>query len=314
MKNLVRFDWAIKKILRDKSNFVILEGFLSELLKQEVKIISILESESNKETFDDKSNRVDLLTELESKELVIIEIQNEDEYDYFQRILYGTSKTISENIYMGNSYTNVKKVISISIIYFDLGVGLDYVYHGKTSFVGIHNKDKLLLTDEQKEIFKKSEPEQIFPEYYILKVDKFDQKTKDGLDEWIYFLKTDEIKDSFKAKGLKEAKKKLDFMKLPKEHQRNYKVYLEDLHYRASIAETRKYKLEKAEKQGIKQGIEQGIEQGKKEGIKQGVKQGIKKGKTEAFIESAKSMLKECISTEIISKVTGLTKEQIEKL
>jgi len=84
MTNLIRFDWAIKKILRDKANFDVLEGFLSELLKQNIKILNILESESNKQHPDDKSNRVDLLTELETKELVIVEIQNEDEYDYLQ--------------------------------------------------------------------------------------------------------------------------------------------------------------------------------------------------------------------------------------
>ena len=73
MTNLIRFDWAIKKILRDKANFGILEGFLSELLGQNIKILNLLDSESNKETNDDKFNRVDLLAELENKELVIIE-------------------------------------------------------------------------------------------------------------------------------------------------------------------------------------------------------------------------------------------------
>lgn len=228
MTNLIGFDWAIKKILRDKANFVVLEGFLSELLKQNIKIMSILGSESNKENYDDKFNRVDLLVELENKELVIIEVQNEDEYDYLQRILYGTSKTISENMQKGNPYSKVKKVISVSIVYFDIGDGLDYVYHGTTNFIGVHNNDRLLLSDEQKVIFRKTEPYEIFPEYYILKVEKFDEITKDGLDEWIYFLKTDKIKENFKAKGLKEAKEKLDIMKLPKNEQYIYDQYLED--------------------------------------------------------------------------------------
>ena len=57
-RKLVSFDWAMKKLLRSKANFDILEGFLSELLKEDIKIIEILESEGNKETFDDKYNRV----------------------------------------------------------------------------------------------------------------------------------------------------------------------------------------------------------------------------------------------------------------
>ena len=45
---LIRFDWAMKRLLRDKANFDILEGFLCALFEDDnVKIISILESESN---------------------------------------------------------------------------------------------------------------------------------------------------------------------------------------------------------------------------------------------------------------------------
>lgn len=55
-KQLIRFDWAIKKLLRNKANFDILEGFLSELLGDNIKIRQILDSESNKETEDDTLN------------------------------------------------------------------------------------------------------------------------------------------------------------------------------------------------------------------------------------------------------------------
>lgn len=61
MEPLVRFEWAIKSILRNKANFDILEGFLGALLKEEIKVINLLESESNKEKEADKLNRVDLL-------------------------------------------------------------------------------------------------------------------------------------------------------------------------------------------------------------------------------------------------------------
>jgi hypothetical protein len=63
MGNYVRFDWMIKRLLRDKRNFVVLEGFLSVLLDRQIKINQILESESNHEGEDQKFNRVDLLVE-----------------------------------------------------------------------------------------------------------------------------------------------------------------------------------------------------------------------------------------------------------
>jgi len=75
-KKLICFDWAIKRLLRNKANFVVLEGFLSELLFDDIKIEQILESESNQETENDKFNRVDILTQNSKNELVIIEIQS----------------------------------------------------------------------------------------------------------------------------------------------------------------------------------------------------------------------------------------------
>ena len=44
---LVRFDWAAKRILRDKANFGVLEGLLTVLLKEKLPSAQILESESN---------------------------------------------------------------------------------------------------------------------------------------------------------------------------------------------------------------------------------------------------------------------------
>ena len=159
MKNkssLVRFDWAIKRLLRQKSNFVVLEGLLSTLLGENVIIIRILESEGNKEDSEDKFNRIDVLAENSKGELVIIEVQNNRELDYFHRMLYGTSKAVTEYIHEGEKYGTIKKIYSVNIIYFDLGQGKDYVYHGKTQFKGIHFDDILKLSTRQREQFVKN--------------------------------------------------------------------------------------------------------------------------------------------------------------
>ena len=233
-KKLIRFDWAVKKLLRNKANFVVLEGFLSELLFEDIKIQKILESESNQETENDKYNRVDILTQNSKNELIIVEIQNTYEIDFFHRMIYGTSKALIENISLGQPYSEIKKVISINIVYFDLGQGKDYVYKGKTNFEGLHEKDTLQLSIQQKQTFTKKEISDFFPEYYIIKVNKFNDIAKDTLDEWVYFLKNSEVKDEFKAKGLAEAKEVLDIMRLDKEQQYGYNRYLDYLHYKAS--------------------------------------------------------------------------------
>lgn len=243
-KKLIRFDWAVKKLLRNKANFGVLEGFLSELLFDDIRIERILESEGNQETEDDKFNRVDILTHNSKNELIIIEIQNTYEIDYFQRMAFGASKALTENFNLGQEYIEIKKIISINIVYFDLGQGQDYVYKGGTVFKGLHQHDTLTLSSKQQTAFLKENVSDIFPEYYIIKVNKFNNVATDSLDEWIYFLKNSEVKDEFNAKGLKQAGEVLDFMRLNEDDQYSYNRYMEYLSYKASEILTLKSEAE----------------------------------------------------------------------
>ena len=185
-RKLVSFDWAMKKILRQKANFGILEGFLSELLKFDVKIQEILESEANQETEDDKFNRVDLLAKNESGELILVEVQYNNQIDYFSRMLYGSSKLITEYIKKGKEYLEIKKVYSVNIVYFELGQGKDYIYHGKTEFRGINEPDEILSPSEnQKNRFSIDSIYELYPEYFVIRIEKFNDIAKNSLDEWI---------------------------------------------------------------------------------------------------------------------------------
>ena len=191
-KKHIRFDWAAKKLLRDKKNFDILEGFLSELLKEDIKIEGLLESESNQEEEDDKFNRVDLYAENSKGEHIIIEIQNTRELDYLMRMLYATSKAVTEYLEIGAPYSDIKKVIAVSIIYFGLGKGDDYIYIGHTKFKGLHSKKELELTKIQQELLKQPTIQQAFPEYYLIQTTRFKDVINEPLDEWIYFFKNKE--------------------------------------------------------------------------------------------------------------------------
>jgi predicted transposase/invertase (TIGR01784 family) len=224
---LISFDYALKRLLRNKANYEVLEGFLSELLMRDLSVKTIGESEGNREHAKDKYNKVDILVESASGEILLIELQFMPEIDFLQRMLYGTSKTITERMVRGAEYLEVKKVYSINIVYFDLGQGEDYVYHGRTHFTGLHRKDELRLSKAQRDAFGRETAGDIYPEYYILKVNSFDDVAKDRLDEWIYFLKHNVIKDEFKARGLEKAREVLDRDNLTPEEQRAYD-YMED--------------------------------------------------------------------------------------
>jgi len=160
-----------------------LEGFLSELFKEDLEILEILESESNRDRAQDKSNRVDLKVRNRKQEIILIEVQYKREFDFLQRILFSTAKTITEHLARSECYEQVIKVISINILYFDMGHGKDYIYHGGTQFLGMHYHDELLLNEKQQELFGKQHPYELYPEYYLLKINHFNNVAKDSLDE-----------------------------------------------------------------------------------------------------------------------------------
>ena len=299
-RKLISFDWAMKKLLRSKANFEILEGFLSELLKEDIRIQEILESEGNQETRQDKFNRVDLKVKNAKDDIIIIEVQYDREFDYLQRIFYGTAKAVTEHIGKGEPYSEIKKVISISILYFDLGQGTDYVYHGTTSFRGLHNSDLLRLSGEQQALFGKTEVHELLPEYYLIKVNSFDDIAKDSLDEWIYFLKNEEIRDEFSAKGLKKAKQELDIMKLSDKERQIYDAYQENLHYQASMVES-------TWTAGRLKGKQEGREEGRKEGEAKGRKE-------EKKVIAANLLQSGLLDLEKIAEITGLTPEDVQDL
>jgi len=222
----IRFDWAIKKLLRNKANFEIFEGFFSELLMEDIFVQEILESESNKEDQEGKFNRVDILVKNHKGELMLIEVQNENENDYFHRMNYGQAKLISEHLFEGNKYAEVKKVYSINIVYFDLGQGSDYIYIGETVFQGMHDHDILKLSEKQQELYSLEKPSDIFATYYLLRLKNFDGEPENTLDEWVYFLKNSRIKDEFKAKGLQKAKEAMRLDDLNPEEREAYENYI----------------------------------------------------------------------------------------
>ncbi|MFT4929953.1 MAG: putative transposase/invertase (TIGR01784 family) [Phenylobacterium sp.] len=231
---LINFDFALQKLLRSKANFGILAGFLSELLFTDITIVEILESETNKERHDNKQNRVDIKVRDAQGQLILIEIQYSREQDYLFRILFESSKCVAEHLDQGKPYSDIAKVISISILYFDFCKGNDYIYHGTTQFFGLHNHTELKLNEAQRNLFNTEEVADIFPEHYIINIKNYEDEATDTLDEWIYFLKNEEIKEHFKAKGLIEAKEKLDVLKLDDSDKAAYDKHQKELHHQAS--------------------------------------------------------------------------------
>ena len=306
-RKIVSFDWAIKNILRDKANYDVLEGFLYALLKEKVQIIELAESEGNQDNREMKFNRVDLLAINESGEHVIIEVQYSPEQSYFKRLLYGTAKDIVDNMKSGSDYSDVKKVYSVSIIYFDVELHtenqkpVDYVYHGKVDFTGLHNGKSVKIDTNFLIGYDKLAKNDIniFPEYFIIPITVFNDVINDELDQWIYAFKHNEVKEEFTAPGIKAMGKKLDFIAMTPKKQRKYNKYLEDL---ASDRGTLEFNAQKSRSEGKIEGKIEGEIEGKIE------------GKVEGKLESAIVLKRLGVDIIIIAESTGLSIEKIEAL
>lgn len=287
----IRFDWAVKRLLRQKANFGVLEGFLTVLLGEKVKIIELLESESNQMAIDDKFNRVDIKAKDSKGEIIIVEIQNTRELYYLERILYGVAKAITEHISLGNRYCEVKKIYSISILYFDIGKGNDYLYHGQNSFTGVHTGDRLEVTTREKDVIVHKLPAEIFPEYFLIRVNEFNKVAVTPLEEWIEYLKTGIIRSDTKAPGLEEAREKLAYFNMSKEER-----YAYDEHINAMM-------------------IQNDVLDGAKlEGRIEGRMEGRIEGEKKKQLEIARTMKTDGISTDVIAKYTGVSPTEIEAL
>ena len=208
----VRFDWAIKRILRDKANKEVLEGLITVLLNEPIIITDILESEGNQDAREDKTNRVDVKAKTSKGEYIIVEVQLTKERDFFQRILFGTAKNITDQISSGQDYSVIKKIYSINILYFDFGCGDDYAYHGVTEFTGMTKTDSVLRYNNEKEKRYISEdtrrvtlPGDVFPEYFLLLCNHFNEVARTPIEEWMEYLKDAVKKTYFKKRHLSYA-------------------------------------------------------------------------------------------------------------
>ena len=310
----IRFDWAIKRMLRDKANFDVLEGMISVFTgEKDVKILELLESESNQDAYDDKFNRVDIKAKNAKGEIIIVEVQLSREIHYLERMLYGAAKAITEQLNLGETYYNIKKVYSINIIYFDLGKGKDYLYHGQVELRGVHTHDILSVTPKEEKTMniptaenasrRRKDPKEIFPEYYLIRVNEFNSLAKTPLEEWMAYLKAGIIKTDTRTPGLQAAREKLQYLMMDDRDRIAYERHMEALSIQNDVIGN-----------AMADGLEEGMKKGREEGRKEGEAIGLKKGERQRTLEIAKNMKSIGLPTETIIQATGLSKSEIDNI
>jgi predicted transposase/invertase (TIGR01784 family) len=115
----------------------------------------------------------------------------------------------------------------------------------------------------------------------------------------MYFLKNSAIKSKFKAPGLEEANRKLEYSRLSAAERRAYDWYVDKR--RSNLSTIYTAKLE-----GKAEGLAEGKAEGKAEGLAE--------GKAEGILQTARKMKAAGVSDSVILKVTGLSKSEVAKL
>ena len=294
----IRFDWAILHQLHQKANFGVLEGFLTVFLNEPIKIVEILENEGNV-LAEDKFYRVEIKAKNSNGEDILVEIQNITRLCYQERIFYGVDKAITEHINLGNTYKEVKKVYSISILYFDLGKGSDYIYVGQNNFIGLHTQDQLIISTKEKDTIVRKSPAEIFPTYMLVRVNEFNKVAKSPLEEWIDYLKNGVINPDTKAPGLQEAREKLKYYSMSNAERHAYDEHVNAIMIQNDVLGNARL---------------EGHAEGRAEGRAECRAEGRAEGKTEEKNAIALKMRQAGLPIEQIMQFTGLSEENIKSL
>ena len=308
-KALISFDYAIKYLLKDKGDYSIVEGFISALLKtkgyKDVKIIALLESESNKEDTKSKRSLADVIVEDEDHNKYIIEIERNVKDSFIHKACFNTARLIVDNLAQRADYTQIVKVFHISLLYFPIGSGA--LYHGKTIIHEVETKDKLslhLTNETTNQVFDATD---ILPEYFFISVPSFNDRLEKEIDDWLYVMKYDNIPEHFHSPYMKQVEEKLNILKMTEAERSNYTYYQKKLY-------NDRDELAAAIRKGLAEGQAKGKIEGKIEGLAEGEAKGKIEGETKKAIEIAKKMLARGKSIDEIAELTELAASEIERL
>jgi predicted transposase/invertase (TIGR01784 family) len=181
----------------------------------------------------------------------------------------------------------------------------------------------LEITTKDENALRMRTPEEIFPEYFLIRVNEFNAVAKTPLEEWLDYLKNAHIKEDTTAPGLQEARKKLQYLKMDSEERKAYQRQMENYMYQDSVfAAAHLDGWTEGKAQGVAAGLEEGMAKGRAEGMAKGRAEGMAEGRAEgraegiaeANLETARKLKAIGVDFEVIAKGTGLTVEEISKL
>ena len=279
-------DIMFKEIFSEKE---ILKDFLEALLNEKIEKIDIKEDFNIRGNIHEKVGILDIKAEVNGQKIVQIEMQKKNKYNMEQRTIYYGGKIISKLLHKGDNYNQMKPIILINILNYNL-IKLPEYYTKTKTVAEKYNEYELIKGIK----------------YGFIELPKF-RKAKPNLDnkldQWLIFIdnKKKELLQMVteKNKIIAKAEEKRKYLTGEAERER-----LQELREKAEFDEATAYAAGKAK----------GEKCGEKRGEKRGERRGIKIGRKTTLIETAKNMLKNNIDISLIQKCTGLSLGEVMKI
>ena len=285
-------DIAFRRIFGNENKKSVIISFLNAVLdfkdEKAIQDVAIKNPYQLPEYSGGKTTIVDVKATDHNGNSFLVEMQIAEVKDFDKRVLYYASQSYTDQIDRGDSYTNLKPTYFIGILNFEATQNTNYL-----------SRHKIYDIETGEQIIRNME----FTFIELPKFNKAANELTSIVEQWIYFLKNSDnlnlMPESITDKGLKDAFEQADQHNWSKDDLWEYnKVFMREQDERGRF----ELGMERAEKKGIEKGIEKGLEKG------------LEKGKILALQQTAKSMLNEKISIDIITKITGLTEAEIQKL
>ena len=283
-KITLRNDYAFKRVFGVEENKDVLQDFLECILDippESISGLELLDKEFHKELLSEKLGVLDIKLKLRDGTFIDIEIQNSWHFDFPERTLYYWSKMYNEAIKQGQDYTKLPKCITINLV----GKGFNKNKR-------LHNKYLVLEQDTKEPLVSKLEIHILnLEKARLLKESQYKNNKTKRLLNWLKFIETDnpEVREVLEQESpmMRKANTTIELMEMSPRDKWLYDSRMKYEHDRASCIS---------------------------EGYRQGLECGLDKGAYQNKLETANLMKKANCEIDFIMQMTGLTKEEIEKL
>ena len=275
-----KMDFVFKRIFGNEKPPNVLISFLNAVLNpiDPIQSVELKDTTIEKNHLEDKYSRLDMKAITNKGEYINIEIQLKDEYNMIKRSLYYWSKLYEGQLESGENYQKLSRTICINL--------LDFHLLNHSNFHSVYRLKDCRTNEELTDVM-----ELHFIELKKMKDVQRVEDVKSKLEAWLYFINQPDselVQELEKVEiEIKEAKAQLVRLSEDRKEGEQYEKRRES---RLNEVSTLAY----AEEKGMVKGIEQGAKLEK--------------------IEIAKNLIQNGLDNKLISKSTGLSLEEVEKL